>query len=70
MKEKLPITPSPIPSTAIAAESAADDPLRNDVGDGEIEVAVPAGASAPSPVAASDGEAKMTARGVNVFYGD
>jgi phosphate transport system ATP-binding protein len=70
MKEKLPITPSPIPSTAIAAESAADDPLRRDVEDGEVDFAASAGAPAPSASVVADGEAKMTARGVDVFYGD
>jgi phosphate transport system ATP-binding protein len=69
MKDRLPLTPNAAPSAAISAEAAADDPLRPDLEAREIDGAV-AGSSPAAPTLAADGVAKMTARGVDVFYGD
>ena len=80
MKEKMPITPVtpvPVPSTAIAAEAARDseetlgadtpDEREPAIAPPRIQVAEDSADSAPD---SADSTPKMSARGVSVFYGE
>jgi phosphate transport system ATP-binding protein len=76
---KNPISPNPVPSTAIAADAAedqretlgTDEASLSNVEDQEIDVpSVHVGDDDPGIAADADRTPKMTARNVDVFYGD
>ncbi len=72
MKEKLPLTattPVPMPSVAIAAEARSNDPMAPGGAGSDASPALdpPASYRVSMP---DEGNAKMTARDIHVFYGD
>jgi phosphate transport system ATP-binding protein len=76
MKEKMPLTPTPAPSAAIAADAARQDPFADeqaadeDVQPPQTHVEVPAGDPADVTELDAGRTPKMRAQGVSVFYGD